>query len=349
MEQLKENLPAISSQSNAVFNFFDPVQFETMQRVCKLFSSSELVPDMYRAVVKPIPANASENEVKSLVAENKAAESKAMANCMIAIEMSQRIGASPLMIMQNMVIIYGRPSWSSKFLIATVNTCGRFNPLKFRFASLGMVGKVSLTTFEKKWVPGVNGAKGKYESNAKITEFDGMNIENLQCIAYTTAKGSEEQLESSPVDIKLALQEGWYTKQGSKWQTMTRQMLMYRAASFWTNAYAPELSMGMKTEEEIRDIIDADYEDVTDKVENVKADNANKRTIKITPEPAEQAPEAAESKPADEKPADAAEAAAPAQEQEGPKENAQGTGTAGTGGDNGLFNQPGTGQAQRRF
>lgn len=57
------------------FNFFDPVQFDTMQRVCKLFASSELVPDMYKVTDK--------NPIE-----------KAMANCMIAIEIAQRIGAS---------------------------------------------------------------------------------------------------------------------------------------------------------------------------------------------------------------------------------------------------------------
>ena len=268
----QNNLPVASSNAPVVFNFFDKDQFEVMQRVCKMFANSELVPDMYK------------------ISESNP-EAKAMANCMIAIEMSQRIGASPLMIMQNMVIIYGRPSWSSKFLIATVNTCGRFNPLKFRFTALGIVGKITLTAFEKKWQAGVNGAKGRYVSEAKTTEFDGTKIENLQCIAYTTAKGSEEILESAPIDIKLAIQEGWYTKAGSKWTTMTRQMLMYRAASFWTNAYAPELSMGMKTEEELRDIIDVDFEDVSERVETKKAEEANKTTLKMEIIPDEGKPE----------------------------------------------------------
>lgn len=80
---------ATMGNANVTFNFFDPVQFETMQRVCKLFASSELVPDMYK------------------VSEKNPLD-KAMANCMIAIEISQRIGASPLMIMQNMVPIYGK-------------------------------------------------------------------------------------------------------------------------------------------------------------------------------------------------------------------------------------------------
>lgn len=261
MEQ-KNNLPATQgSTAPAVFNFFDKDQFEVMQRVCKMFASSELVPDMYKT-------DLTLKDGKPVNPENKA-----MANCMIAIEMAQRIGASPLMIMQNMVIIYGRPSWSSKFLVATVNTCGRFEPLKYRFTNRGMVGKLDIVEYA--W----NDKTRRKEAIKK--EFDGTNIENLECVAYTCAKGSDEVLESAPITIKLAIQEGWCTKAGSKWQTMTRQMLMYRAASFWTNAYAPELSMGMKTEDEIRDIIDIDYEDVTEKVDQEKKSSANKEAISI--------------------------------------------------------------------
>lgn len=248
----------------ATFNFFDKEQFETMQRVCKLFSSSELVPDMYKTDLS----------LKDGVAVNP--ENKAMANCMIAIEMAQRIGASPLMIMQNMVIIYGRPSWSSKFLIATINTCGRFNPLQYKFENLGKVGKINITTYEKKWVSGTNGSKGYYKNEAKITEFDGTQIDNIQCIAFTTTRTDSSKLESSPIDIVMAIQEGWYTKAGSKWKTMTKQMLMYRAASFWTSAYAPELSMGMKTEYEVIDTVDIPYVDVTGKSEEEINNNANK-------------------------------------------------------------------------
>ena len=106
------------------------------------------------------------------------------------------------------------------------------------------------------------------DKNSNAGELDVYKRQdNIQCIAYTSPKGSNEILESSPVDIRLAIKEGWYTKNGSKWQTMTQQMLMYRAASFWTSVYAPELSMGMKTEDEIRDIIDIDYEEVEKKEE----------------------------------------------------------------------------------
>ncbi|MDR1459708.1 MAG: hypothetical protein LBI60_05795 [Bacteroidales bacterium] len=251
----EKNLPA--TQPVQQFDFFNPVQFETMQRVCKMFANSELVPDMYKITDK--------NPIE-----------KAMANCMIAIEMAQRVGASPLMIMQNMIIIYGRPSWSSKFLIATVNTCGRFNPLQYRFTDKGALGKVNYTEYVKTWIdPTTPNKRGYYKTDSKTTIFDGTLISDIECIAFTTAKGSDKVLESSPVSIRLAVQEGWYTKAGSKWQTMAKQMLMYRAASFWTNAYAPELSMGMKTDDEVRDIEDVEFEDVTTRVKKEISQKAN--------------------------------------------------------------------------
>lgn len=282
-KQCQANAPLATTTNNAsaCFNFFDPVQFETMQRVCKLFASSELVPDMYKI-------------------SDKNPENKAIANCMIAIEIAQRIGASPLMIMQNMVPIYGKPSWSSKFLVATVNTCGRFNPLQYKFTDKGMLGMVDYVDYV--WD---NQARKKVPTTK---QFDGKKIMDIECVAYTTAKGSDNILESSPVSVRLSIQEGWYTKSGSKWQTMTKQMLMYRAASFWTNAYAPELSMGMKTEDEIRDIVDVEFEDVTAELEKEKAANANKTNIgfdneqKPTPTPTSEQPKPQEAEKVDEQP-----------------------------------------------
>lgn len=253
--QPKNNNAVVVSQPTQVgFNFFDPVQFDTMQRVCKLFASSELVPEMYKVSEK--------NPIEI-----------AMANCMIAIEIAQRIGASPLMVMQNMVPIYGKPSWSSKFLVATVNTCGRFNPLQYRFIEKGMLGMVDYTDYV--WD---NATRSK---RAVTKQFDGKKVMDIECVAFTTAKGSDKMLESSPVSVRLAIQEGWFTKNGSKWQTMTRQMLMYRAASFWTSAYAPELSMGMKTIEEYQDIQDVEYQEIKDTPEEERKNNANKEQISM--------------------------------------------------------------------
>lgn len=257
------------------FNFFDPVQFETMQRVSKMFASSDLVPDSYKPVLKMIPAGANEGQIAAIQQENAAAQNKAIANCMIALEVANRIGASPLMVMQNLVVIYGRPSWSAKFLIATVNTCGRFEPLQFKFIKNGNLGKVEYTDYV--W------NQSAHRKEAQKKEFDGTNVEDLVCVAFTKKKGSDDVLESSPISIRMAIQEGWYMKSGSKWQTMPKQMLMYRAASWWTSVYAPEISMGMRTVEENQEIHELreniDYTDVTEEVRQEKDANANKTAI----------------------------------------------------------------------
>lgn len=252
----------------AHFNYFDSEQFETMQRICAVFANSELVPERYRI-------------------SDKNPKEKAIANCMIAVETAQRIGASPLMVMQNLDIIQGKPGWSSKFLIATVNTCGRYETLQYKMTNLGKVGKIKIVEY-------------KWENRQKVavnTEFDGSDIDNWQCIAYTTQKGNGEVLESSEVSVKLAIQEGWYQKAGSKWPTMTKKMLRYRAASFWTNEFAPELSIGFKTADELSDIEDIPYEEISPAAK-VKAEvktNANGATIGFD----DKKPEPQPDKPAD--------------------------------------------------
>lgn len=250
----------IVKQQNQIvqFNFFDADAFATIQRVCTMFAASELVPAMYR-----------------VTAENP--RDKAIANCMIALETANRIGASPLMVMQNMYIVHGQPAWSAKFLTATVNGCGRYNSIKYKMELKGTV----------KW--------------------DNKDVENWECIAYTSEKGSDEVLESIPVDISLAMKEGWYGKKGSKWPNMPKLMLQYRAVTFWTRAYAPELSMGIRPEDEIRDIEEISYEEVTDRVKTEVKANANKETIgfeepKTDPKPADPVPEKKEEKPVETEP-----------------------------------------------
>lgn len=233
-----ENTQIVKQQPQQVaqFNFFDPEQFATMQRVCNMFASSELVPDMYRI-------------------SDKNPQNKAIANCMIAIETAQRIGASPLMVMQNMYIVYGQPAWSSKFLIATVNGCGRFSSLKYRMTLLGLV------------------------------KFNNTDVENWECVAYTSEKGSDEVLESVPVSVAMAISEGWYGKNGSKWKTIPKLMLQYRSATFWTRAYAPELSMGIKSDDEVQDIQTIPYEDVPVNVAAQIKEQANKTELSMDEKP----------------------------------------------------------------
>lgn len=138
-------------------------------------------------------------------------------DCLIAIDMSRRMGANPFMILQNMYIVHGKPSWSSQFLISCANTCGKFSPLRYK--QVGEKGKPS-----------------------------------YGYLAYAIDTKYQEVLEGPAVTMEMAEKEGWISKAGSKWKTMPDLMLRYRAATFFVRMYAPELTMGMKTEDEIYDI-----------------------------------------------------------------------------------------------
>lgn len=237
------------------FNFFDPNQYEVMKKYCKLFALSDLVPDSYKIT-------------------NSESEPKAIANCMIALDIAMRINTSPLMVMQNMVPIYGKPSWSSKFLIATINACGRFKPIKYKRENKGKLGMVEYTSYETTWKTDPNTGRKYKDSITKQAQFDGSQIDNIQYTAYTTENDGEDILLGTPVDLEMAIKEGWYTKTGSKWRTMPEKMLKYRAASFWANEYAPELSMGIYTREEVEDIetVDAEAVVVSTSYERMKVD-----------------------------------------------------------------------------
>ncbi|MBU2703606.1 hypothetical protein Ga0466249_004751 [Sporomusaceae bacterium BoRhaA] len=139
-------------------------------------------------------------------------------NCFVALEFAQRIGCNAMMVMQNLDIIQGKPSWSSKFMIAVANDCGKYTPIRY---------EMSGTEGEDDW----------------------------GCRAYMTEIATGEKLEGVKVTMKMAKDEGWYDKRGSKWKTMPELMMRYRAAAFLIRTYAPELTMGLHTVEEREDMI----------------------------------------------------------------------------------------------
>lgn len=53
------------------------------------------------------------------------------ANCLIALDLANRTGLAPLIVMQNLYIVKGKPSWSGQFCISLINSSGRFTPLEF--------------------------------------------------------------------------------------------------------------------------------------------------------------------------------------------------------------------------
>ena len=163
-------------------------------------------------------------------------------NILIAMEISQRTGSSLLAVMQSLNIIQGRPTFGSKYIIAAINSTGKFSPLRFQFGEESEEREVthSYSIWE-------NSVKVKKEVKAKI--------KNRTCKAYCTDKSTGEILYSPEVSLEMAVQEGWYTKDGSKWKTMPDLMLMYRSATMFGGIYAPEVTMGMSSKEEIEDII----------------------------------------------------------------------------------------------
>lgn len=170
------------------------------------------------------------------------------ANCLIAIEQAQRLRVSPLMVMQNLYVIQGRPSWSSKFLIAAINNSGKFD-MELQFEE----------TRDKDGKP-------------------------YSCLAWTTKNG--RRVEGMNVDMEMAKAEGWLGKNGSKWKTMPQLMLRYRAASFFSSLNCPELTMGLYTKEEMQDNDFKEYpmEDLQEKVKRDIAENANSEDFVVDAE-----------------------------------------------------------------
>lgn len=87
--------------------FSDPESFESALKMASCLASSTIVPKEYQG--------------------NNG-------NCLIAIEMASRISTSPMMVMQNLFVVNGRPGWSSQWIIAMINSSHRYKAeLQFEF------------------------------------------------------------------------------------------------------------------------------------------------------------------------------------------------------------------------
>ena len=187
---------ALATRDNDELRVFSLDGFEMAQRMAKSLASSTLVPKIYQG-------------------------QEGLANCLIALELSSRMKISPMVVMQNMVPIHGRPSWSSQFLIGTVNACGRFSPLRYIFDN---------------------------------------EDEPTSCYCEAKDLASNEILRGEKITIAMAKAQGWWSRKDSKgaetskWPTMTGQMLRFRAASWWVRVFCPEISLGLGTQEEAIDV-----------------------------------------------------------------------------------------------
>lgn len=253
--------------------------FELAQRIAKMLAASTMVPEVYRDTLK-IKDGKDQNGNWLYRSEPNP---NGLANCVIALNMANRMGADPLMIMQNLYIVEGRPAWSSQFVIGAINTSGKYSPLRFEMEDRGEI-EVTYTTKDWKW----NERARKSLPEEKVHTI---KLRNIVCKAWAIEAGTGERLESAEISMEMAVKEGWYQKNGSKWQTMPEQMLRYRAASFFGRIYAPEVLMGIRTqEEELESIIDVTPEPVNTAPQTVDSIKQNVVKEVATDAPAEEKP-----------------------------------------------------------
>lgn len=179
----------------------DFAAFENAQRIGKVLCQSQIIPQSYQ---------------------------NNLPNVIVALEIAARNKLSPIVVMQNLNVIKGRPTWSSKYIIAALTTA-RVDNLHYELAEDGTIT--------------VSGFGGK------------TMIKNLMCRAIANDKRTGEERVGPWVSMKMAVDEGWYGKDGSKWKTMPEMMIRYRAATFFASIYYPELSIGIEEEDSAPEVV----------------------------------------------------------------------------------------------
>ena len=242
-----EQLRAQRKPENVEANFNTYRGFQAMHHMAESLANSTIIPEAFRNTL--MVKDRYDAQAKKWIYRPEA-NPNGVSNCIIALNMAQRLGADPMMIMQNLYLVDGRPSWSSQFIIAAINSSGRYSPLRFDIT--GGDEEVEIPYAVTEWV--YNQATKKKEP---VESNRTARVKNYKCVAWVVEKATGERLESTPITMEMAVKEGWYQKNGSKWQSMPEQMLRYRAASFFGRIYAPDLLMGLRTqEEEMESIID---------------------------------------------------------------------------------------------
>lgn len=179
--------------------FASSTSFELAQRMAKALSSSTIVPKEYQGNVS---------------------------NALIAVEMAARLHTSPMMVMQNLYVVNGRPAWSSQYIIAMIN------------------------------------GSGKYRGELQF-ELEGKG-DSLSCYAWAEDRGGNKVI-GPKITMAMAKAEGWVNRNGSKWQTMPEVMIRYRAASFFGRMYCPDMIMGIYSRDEVVEgdyVIEPNAEDI---------------------------------------------------------------------------------------
>jgi len=136
-------------------------------------------------------------------------------NILIAIDLASRMGVSVLALMQSLYIINGKPSLSGQAIASLIRSSGQFTNVELHY------------------------------TGEPHTDSWG---------AFVTAERNGKLLKGAEVTVKMAKAEGWYQKNGSKWQTLTELMLSYRSYTYFARMYAPEILLGLHVIEEVEDM-----------------------------------------------------------------------------------------------
>ena len=165
----------------------DKKQFDQLLRAANMLSQTSIIPATYQG--KP-------------------------QDCFVALEMATRMGVSPLVVMQNMYVVRGKPAWAGQACTMFINSCGKFTQVKHVYT--GEKGTDS---------------RGCYVTATRIS--DGIQVNGVE------------------VTLAMAKAEGWTAN--TKWRTMPELMLAYRASAFFARVHCPEALMGVQLADEIYD------------------------------------------------------------------------------------------------
>ena len=193
-----------SAQGLAVGNIWsDKEKFNQVLRAADMLSKTSIIPQTYQG--KP-------------------------QDCFVALEMAERMNVSPMVIMQNMYVVKGKPSWSGQACTMFIKNCGEFKDVKHVY-------------------------------------FGDKGTENRGCYLTATKISTGEQVDGPEVSIQMAKAEGWTSN--PKWRNMPELMLAYRASAFFARVHCPEAMMGVQTSEEIIDITPVEVPSIDDELDDL--------------------------------------------------------------------------------
>jgi len=140
-------------------------------------------------------------------------------DCLIAIDMAQRLNVAPLMLLQNTYVVQGKPGMEAKLVIALVNASNLFtDPLDYE------------------------------------VEGDDPKKKDYRVRAFASRAKTGKVIYGPWITWDIVSAEGWDNKNGSKWKTIPSLMFVYRAAAWFSRQHCPEVTMGMMTTDELHDI-----------------------------------------------------------------------------------------------